>query len=109
MVMAELPTPTPDDLLAAEPAVARNWLARVAGLLPVALASATPRTDSGSPPPADDMLRMDQAAGFLGVSKSSMARLITSGTISSVPVGRRRLVRRQALLDFIADQERRGR
>jgi len=47
------------------------------------------------------LLSVADAAKALGVSRGSLYELVTRGEIQSLQIGRRRLVPRQALLDFI--------
>lgn len=42
-----------------------------------------------------------EAANALGVSRARLYQLLDDGTIPSVKLGRRRLIRRQALVDLL--------
>jgi excisionase family DNA binding protein len=56
--------------------------------------------------PADDMPRLlltvDQAAERLGICRSNMYKLIRSGDVASVQIGRLRRITPSALEDYIA-------
>lgn len=47
------------------------------------------------------MLSVQEAAGELGISRSLIYELFTSGALRSVKIGRRRLVPREAIEAFI--------
>lgn len=46
-----------------------------------------------------------EAAQALGISRARLYQLLDDGTIPSVKLGRRRLIRRQALADLLDDLE----
>lgn len=47
------------------------------------------------------LLRVDDAAKTLSISRSVMYELIRAGTIKSVSIGRSRLISKQALIEYI--------
>jgi excisionase family DNA binding protein len=49
------------------------------------------------------MLSVQEAAGALGISRSLVYELLSSGALRSTKIGRRRLVPREALEAFVAD------
>lgn len=49
---------------------------------------------------------IDDACRLLGISRVMLYRLLGTGEIASIKVGRRRLITRRALEQFIARQER---
>lgn len=51
------------------------------------------------------LFSVDQAAHFLGVSKSTFYGLVKRGEVRSVKIGRRRLISDQALRDFVLAHE----
>lgn len=61
--------------------------------------------------PADDALLLSvvDAAKALGVSRGSLYELVNGGEIRSLQIGRRRLIPRTALVDFIEGNTRTGR
>jgi excisionase family DNA binding protein len=62
-------------------------------------------------PPGDGplLLSVADAAKHLGVSRGMLYEMVNGGEITSVQIGRRRLISRQALLDFIEANSRTGR
>jgi excisionase family DNA binding protein len=50
----------------------------------------------------DGLISVAQAARFLSVSRSTMYKLMDSGNIRYLKVGRARRVPRKALIDFVA-------
>ena len=46
-----------------------------------------------------------EAAAALGVSRATVYKLLEDGTIPSCSIGRRRLIRREALEQFLVDLE----
>src|SRR5690606_23770402 len=59
--------------------------------------------------PADALAySLDQAASRLGIGKTMLEELVAAGQITSMKIGRRRLVSRAALEAFIARQERKA-
>lgn len=53
-------------------------------------------------------LSVREAAGIVGVSVRTMQTLIAGGTVPSFTVGRRRIVRRSALIAWMQREERRA-
>lgn len=47
------------------------------------------------------VLSLDEAREYLGVSRSTMFRLIDDGVVQSFKVGRRRMFRRDDLVDYV--------
>lgn len=60
-----------------------------------------------SSPESRDVMNIDQAAEFLGLSKSYLYRLSGAGEIPCAKIGTRTLFRRAALLEWVAAQEKR--
>jgi excisionase family DNA binding protein len=54
-------------------------------------------------PVADDrlLLRVEEAAGRLGIGRSLMYRLVLSGEVQSIPVGRLRRIPCEALTEYV--------
>ena len=65
-----------------------------------------PRTAASPEPPL--LLSAEQAARALAINRSTIFELMATGQIPSVRIGRRRLISRQALAEFIADREGRA-
>ena len=63
-------------------------------------------TDSPSPDAlaacADGALTIQAAVDFSGVPRSSIYELLNSGDLPSIRVGRRRLIPKRALVEFLA-------
>jgi excisionase family DNA binding protein len=51
------------------------------------------------------LLGLNSAAEKLAVSRRTVVRAIEAGQLPSVKIGRRRLVRREALLTWLANKE----
>jgi excisionase family DNA binding protein len=51
---------------------------------------------------------IEQASDRLGICRANLYKLLGSGQLRSVKIGRRRLVPEQAIADFIADLEAAG-
>lgn len=51
---------------------------------------------------------IEQASERLGICRANLYKLLGSGQLRSVKIGRRRLVPEQAIADFIADLEATG-
>ncbi|MBA2550904.1 MAG: helix-turn-helix domain-containing protein [Nocardioidaceae bacterium] len=66
-------------------------------------------SDAGVPPCETLLVTVEQAAYLLCVNRSTIYDLIGRSMLPSVKIGRRRLVSRQALVDFIDRSERPGR
>jgi len=49
------------------------------------------------------LLDIEPAAGELGVSRSTMYKLLNDGAIRSVHIGRRRLIERDELVRFVGE------
>lgn len=49
-----------------------------------------------------------EAAAVIGISRARMYQLMDDGTIPSLKLGRRRLIRREALADLLRSLETRG-
>lgn len=64
------------------------------------------RRDTWPEPPL--LLSTVEAAALLGINRSTVFELLASGDITSVKIGRRRLISRQALAEFIAAREGRA-
>ena len=62
----------------------------------------------GRPSDGPLLISVADAAKQLGVSRGLLYELVNSGEITSVRIGRRRLVSRQALTDFITTNSRAG-
>lgn len=61
---------------------------------------------SGEPKPSRDaMLTVREACEYLRISKWTLYRFIQAGKLSSVKLGRRRLIRMQSIQEFINRQE----
>ncbi len=58
-----------------------------------------------NPAPTAELLSIVEAATVLGVSRGTIYRLATAGTLKSVKLGGRRLVRRSDLQSFIESLE----
>jgi excisionase family DNA binding protein len=54
------------------------------------------------------LLSAEQVAALLGVHRSTVFELIGKGDLLSITIGRRRLISRQAVDQFIADREALG-
>lgn len=54
------------------------------------------------------LLSAEEAAHLLGVHRSTAYQLMTSGGLKSVKIGRRRLIPRSALTDFVIRNTREG-
>jgi excisionase family DNA binding protein len=56
-------------------------------------------------PPSDAvLLRVEEAAPLLRLSRTEVFALIKSGQLASIKIGRRRRVPRRALDDYVSDQ-----
>jgi excisionase family DNA binding protein len=63
--------------------------------------STLPRNKDHSPR-GDNLPRLKQVAFELGIGRSALYELIAAGKLKTVKVGRRRLVPREAIEEFIA-------
>ena len=61
-----------------------------------------------SPAPEPEAVSVDEACRLTGVGRSKIYELIAEGTMPSLKIGRRRLVRLSAIRRFIARLERAG-
>lgn len=59
-----------------------------------------------TPHNADDLLTVEDAAAYLHASRATVFRLIKSGDIKSIKVGKLRLIRFGALTDFVRREEK---
>lgn len=85
---------TPRERLAA--VLAPDVLAALEELVVERVAELAPATENGSP-----WLGVDAAAGYLGVSRATVERAVARGRLRSSTVGRRRLVHRDDLDDYV--------
>ena len=53
----------------------------------------------------ETLLGLDAAAEKLAVSRRTVVRAIEAGQLPSIKIGRRRLIRREALLTWLASKE----
>ena len=60
-------------------------------------------------PPIEPLLSVNATAAVLAVSTRHVKRLIVSGELPSLKIGRRRLVRRQDIVAFVEARAARGR
>ena len=51
---------------------------------------------------------VNEAADLLGVSRSQLYELFSTGEVASVKIGARRLVRHEALVDYLDQLEQKG-
>jgi excisionase family DNA binding protein len=58
------------------------------------------------PEPSARLLRVEEAALILGVGRTTAFQLIANGSLATVRIGRRRLVPRAALDQFLRSLER---
>lgn len=55
---------------------------------------------------ADDLLTVEDAAAYLHASRATVFRLIKDRSLTSIKVGKSRLIRFGALVDFVHRQEK---
>lgn len=53
----------------------------------------------------DDLLTVEQAGDILHASRATVFRILKSGQLASIKVGKQRLVRRGAIAEFVRRQE----
>lgn len=67
--------------------------------------SVTSNTDAGQPPM---LLTVEQAAAKLGIGRTTMYGLVSSGAVESVGIGRLRRVPAECLTDYVNTLRRRA-
>lgn len=85
-----------------------RWETTATELEVVSVESATPGLAT-SPGDGPLLLSVADAAKHLSVSRGMLYEMVNSGELASVQIGRRRLISRQALADFIEANSRSGR
>jgi excisionase family DNA binding protein len=91
-----------DDLLHA--LTAERLTSRYAGPVTLETHNRPPAADapSSSATGADRLLRVEEAAGVLGVGRTRVYQLISTGELASVTIGRSRRITSSALQRYIA-------